>query len=157
MGMTINTSAGALAATMPLAAISANEAADPAIKGAAQLAQIAAGATNLIDAYARAKESQAKAQEMLAKAEALDAKAQLAEIKEDLEDFVKALEEKIRLLEKLLTKEGDDVQAEAQLEDNIAAQVAASIEEMSEKTEKLVAGFEPRREEIQDEKRGIEA
>lgn len=155
--MTISTAPSALATTIPLVAISANEVADPAIKNAAKLVQIAAGATNLIDAYAQAQESRAKAQEMLAKAAALEAKAELAEIKEDLEDFIRELEEKIRLLEKLLTKEGDDVQAEAQHEENIAAQVAASIEEMSEKAEKLVAGFEPRREEILNEKRGIEA
>ncbi|MCQ2394097.1 MAG: V-type ATPase subunit a family protein [Kiritimatiellae bacterium] len=155
--MTISTAPSALAATIPLVAISANEVADPAIKNAAKLAQIAAGATNLIDAYAQAQESRAKAQEMLAKAAALEAKAELAEIKEDLEDFIRELEEKIRLLEKLLTKEGDDVQAEVRHEENIAAQVAASIEEMSEKAEKLVAGFEPRREEILNEKRGIEA
>lgn len=155
--MTISTAPSALAATIPLVAISANEVADPAIKNAAKLAQIAAGATNLIDAYAQAQESRAKAQEMLAKAAALEAKAELAEIKEDLEDFIRELEEKIRLLEKLLTKEGDDVQAEVRHEENIAAQVAASIKEMSEKAEKLVAGFEPRREEILNEKRGIEA
>ena len=113
-------------------------------------------AANLVDAYAQAKESQAKAREMLAQAEALEAKAELAQAKEELEDFIATLEEKIRLLEKLLAKEGDDVQAEEYLEENIASQVAASIEEMAEETEKLVAGFEPRREEILDEKRGIE-
>ncbi len=152
MSMTISTSAGGLAVTIPGSAV-----ADAAIKSQVKAVQIAAGATNLINTYAQAKESRAKAREMLAKAAALDAKAQLAEIKEELEDFVEALEEKISLLEKLLTKEGDDVQAEAQLEDNIAAQVAASIEEMAEQTEKLVAGFEPRHEEILNEKRGIEA
>ena len=157
MSMTINTSTGGLTATIPPLAIPGNEVADAAIKSQMQAVQIAAGATNLIEAYAQAKASQAKAREMLAKAAALEAKAQLAEVKEDLEDFVKALEEKIRLLEKLLTKEGDDVQAEVRQEENIAAQVAASIEEMSEKAEKLVAGFELRREEIRNEKRGIEA
>ena len=152
MDMTIDISAGSLAAAIP-----GNEAADTAIKRQMQAVQVVAGATNLITAYAQAKASQAKAREMLAEAAALEAKAHLAVIKEELKDFVEALEEKIRLLEKLLTKEGDDVQAEVRQEENIAAQVAASIEEMSEKAEKLVAGFELRREEIRNEKRGIEA
>lgn len=159
MSMTINTAARAatIVPSMSVPGVDLVQEAAAVQAKAARTVQMAAGAVNLMGAYAKVKESRAKAREMLAQAEVLEAKAELADVKADLEKFIRSLEEKIRFLEKLLTKEGDDVQAEKQLEENVSEQLASSIEEMAEETERLVAGFEPRREEILNEKRGIEA
>lgn len=154
MGMTINTSG--LSMRLPAETVPVRPVADPGLRNAVLTAEaVGEMAAGLVESYAKAKESQAKARKALAEAEALLARADLARIKEDLEDFIFELEEKIRLMEKLLTKEGDDIRAEEHVEEHLAGQIAESIEEISEKTETLVAGFEPRREEILKEKREV--
>lgn len=156
MGISIHSSGNMMCA--PLIAVPGLKVAQEAVavqEKIAKVAQVASGAANMLEAIAKTQESQAKAEAMLAEAEAIEARAQLQGLKDDLENFVQEIKEKIRTLEKLLTKEGDDVQAEDQLAAGIADKIAGAIEKRSEETEMAVAGFESRRDEIFDEKRGI--